>query len=357
MVQAATAAPGGAEASGDERIDVNELRMQLEQLEVTQREQDTELREERRQVAMLCAQHDAAAAELRVANNKLKAREYVLTQRADAAEARRDGAVVAARNLFAVGAPRAAHTALLRWCMSMLQRHLEAGRVRRAAAASAAAARVEVYQSARTLVVSAGTRHTRRMAQVFVLHALRANVRARKAERSGVGRHFAKEALVNAEKERREAAEMHAQAVREREAAERAARSARTAAAAAAAPGSPGGMSTASSSRGGAGVAASSVPPSPHALAYGQGDLTYDADALLAEIELSKRSEGERAVAMAAGGGGGGDVGSAAAVGCAPRRPRPRARASRHATTRAPRPQQQQRRRRRSPRLTSGPTR
>lgn len=246
-----------------EALDFDSLRSKLATLEVSQREQEVEIKEERRHVALLCAQHDQANAELKAQNTKLMARSHMLTEQLQSMKQHRDDAIVSAQRLVGVVAPRLGGEALLRWCLAVWARHVAAAKASRKAGTQLIELRQEAFAKARALATSVGSRQVRKTAQLLVMHLLKTNARANKAARAGVTVHFAQTALERAEKERREAASMVAAAMREKEDAMRMQAGGSVA-------GSVGG-SRLSSPASRKTTVPPSVPPSPYAAAAGGG--------------------------------------------------------------------------------------
>ena len=189
-----SAAQAARERSADitcELLDFDSMRAELAEVQIAHREQEMQLLEERRSYGALAREHSVAATELRTANNKLKAKEFVLSKQLEEAEAARVDGFYIAQNLAATIAPRHARKSLLAWTMAMMKRNVEHARTQRGIDETMREARLKVHANAKSLVASVGQRTATSTAKLFVMHALKSNVRAKRAERNGVSKHFA----------------------------------------------------------------------------------------------------------------------------------------------------------------------
>ena len=96
----------------------------------------------------------------------------------------------------------------------MLRRNVASAHADRFLASRLADSTRAVTSRAATLAATACARSSRSTAKLLVFTALAAYTRLRRAERHGKGRHFAAAALAQAEAERRQAAALHASAMR-----------------------------------------------------------------------------------------------------------------------------------------------
>ena len=132
---------GGTDSARDasaaitsELIDFDTMRAELAEVQIAHREKEVQLLEERRSYGALAREHSVAATELRTANNKLKAKEFVLSKQLEEAEAARVDGFYIAQNLAATIAPRHARKSLLAWTMAMMKRNVEHARTQRGTA-------------------------------------------------------------------------------------------------------------------------------------------------------------------------------------------------------------------------------